>query len=97
MKEAGLFSINWNDVIKGLVMAVLTPVVFIVQQTLEKGTLVFNWQSIGMAAVAGGVGYIIKNFFTPAAPVKEVTKTEDGTITKTVVSTDQVNVVVDKK
>lgn len=70
MKQAGLFSINWNDVIKGLIMAVLTPVVFIVQQTLENGTLVFNWQSIGMAAVAGGVGYIIKNFFTSATPVK---------------------------
>lgn len=74
MKDSGLFSINWNDVTKGLIMSILTPVVFIIQQTLEKGEFVFNWQYIGMTAVAGGVGYIIKNFLTPAKPVDEVTK-----------------------
>jgi hypothetical protein len=65
MKQSPLFTINWHDVLKGLIMAVLTPAVFIIQQTLQNGTLTFNWKSIGMAAVAGGVGYIIKNFLTP--------------------------------
>lgn len=73
-------------------MAVATPVLFLVQQTVENGKLVFNWQQIGMAAIAGGVAYIIKNFFTAADPVKEVTKSDDGTITKTVIKTDSVDV-----
>jgi hypothetical protein len=92
MKQSSLFTLNWNDLVKGLIMAVTTPVVFLIQQTIENGKLVFNWQQIGMAAVAGGLAYLAKNFLTPAQPVKEVTKTDDGTVTKTVVKTDSVDV-----
>lgn len=53
-------------------MAVLTPAVFIIQQSVELGSLVFNWHEIGMAAIAGGIGYLIKNWFT--APSQEVKK-----------------------
>lgn len=65
MENSGFMSLNWNDFGKGLLMAVLTPVLFLVQQSVDAGTLVFNWKALGIAAVAGGVGYLIKNFFTP--------------------------------
>lgn len=59
--------LNFNDILKGLLMAVLTPVVVIVQQSLEAGVFVFDWKSIGIAALSGGVAYLVKNFFTPAS------------------------------
>ena len=68
MNQSNLFSLNWSDIAKGLLMAVLTPVVVLAQQSLAAGDLVFNWKSLGIAAIAGGIAYLIKNFLTPAAP-----------------------------
>ena len=65
MKDSNFLSLNWRDFGKGLVMAVLTPVVVVIQQSLEAGILTFNWKTIGLGAIAGGVAYLVKNFFTP--------------------------------
>lgn len=94
MKQSPLFSININDVLKGLLMAVGTPAVFLIQQTIQSGSLTFNWKSIGMAAIAGGSAYIVKNFFTPSVPTQTVTTTPAGTVTETAIKTDQVEVVI---
>lgn len=64
MKTSNLYSIDYRDILKAFLMAVLTPVLFIVEQTINSGQLTFNWKQIGMAAVGGGMAYIIKNFFT---------------------------------
>lgn len=71
MVQSKLFSLNWNDVLKGLLMAVITPAIFLIQQAIQNGGFVFDWQKIGMAAVAGGIAYIIKNFFTPPAATSD--------------------------
>ena len=71
MNQSNFLSLNWNDFGKGLLMAVLTPVLVVVQQSVDAGSLVFNWKSLAIAAVAGGVAYLIKNLFTPAPAVKE--------------------------
>ena len=64
MNQSNLFSLNTRDLLNGLVMAVLTPVVFLIEQTVKLGTLTFDWQAIGVAAVAGAASYLVKNFFT---------------------------------
>lgn len=64
------FNLKLRDWLKGLLMAVLTPAILIVQQSLEAGVWVFNWQTIGMAAVAGGMAYIVKNFLEPSKVVE---------------------------
>jgi len=64
MKTSSFLSLNWRDLVKGLLMAILTPVVVIVQQSIEAGVFTFDWKSIGLAAVGGGIAYLIKNFFT---------------------------------
>ena len=69
MNESKLFSVNTKDILKGLLMAILTPAVFILQQSLEAGSLKIDWHTVLLASVAGGVGYLVKNFFTP--PTKE--------------------------
>lgn len=66
MKTSNFLSLNWQDVGKGLIIAILTPVLVLVQNSVDAGTLVFNWKALAMAAVGGGVAYFIKNFFTPA-------------------------------
>jgi len=57
-------SLNWQDFGKGLLMAVLTPVVVIIQQSIELGSWTFNWKIISLSALSGGLAYLIKNFFT---------------------------------
>jgi len=64
MNQSNFLRLNWNDFGKGLIMAVLTPVVLIIQESVSAGTLTFNWSAIGISAVAGGVAYLIKNLFT---------------------------------
>lgn len=76
MKTSKLFDLGLRDFINGLIMAILVPCVAIVQQSLDAGVLVFNWRVIGMAAISGAVGYLIKNFFTGN------TKKEDDDSTK---------------
>jgi len=60
------FTLNSRDVIKGLIIAVILPVLTIIQTSVDSGTLTFNWKAIAIAAVSGFVAYIIKNFLSPA-------------------------------
>ena len=46
-------------------MAILTPAVVIIQQSLELGILTFEWKSIVTASIGGGLAYLLKNFLTP--------------------------------
>ena len=67
------FKLNTRDFLRGLLVAVLTPVFVIVQQSIQLGSLSFNWKAIGMAAVGGFLAYLTKNFFTDS--VKSAEKT----------------------
>ena len=56
-------SLNFKDVLNGLIMAVLTPTVVIIQQSLSSGNLTFDWTAIGVAALSGAMAYLVKKFF----------------------------------
>ena len=64
MKDSNFLSLNWKDILRGLLMAVLTPAAWIIQQSIDAGTLTLNWKQIGMASVAGGLSYLVKNFLS---------------------------------
>lgn len=66
---SGLFQLNVSDFVKGLLMAVLVPVFAIIGDSITKGTLTFDWKLIGLSALGGLIGYLTKNFLTPAATV----------------------------
>lgn len=57
-----------HDYIKGFIVAVLTTVLFTIQDIADlmtkDGSVEFEWKKILMASISGGVGYLIKNFFT---------------------------------
>lgn len=63
------FTIKINDIVKGLIVAVITPVFTIILTSLNAGELTFNWKIIGATALASGLSYILKNFLTPAQVV----------------------------
>jgi len=64
MGQSTLFTLNTSDFIKGLLMAVLSTVITIVYQTVEAGSLVFDWTAIGTMALTSALAYIMKNLFT---------------------------------
>jgi len=64
MKESTFLSLGMKDILKGLLLAVLTPVIYTIQTSIEAGVLTFDWHAIGLASLAGGLAYLVKNFFT---------------------------------
>jgi len=80
MKTSNFLSLNLLDLAKGLLMAVLTPVVVVVQQSLELGVLTFDWKTILLSAVGGGLAYLVKNFLTPTAKTVVATEEENALI-----------------
>ena len=72
MKKSNLFALNLRDILKGLLMAILTPAVVIIQQSLELGILTFEWKSIVTASIGGGLAYLLKNFLTPQKEVNKI-------------------------
>ena len=57
-------NLNSTDFIKGLLMAVLSSVITVVYQTVETGSLTFDWKAIGTMAITSALAYIMKNLFT---------------------------------
>lgn len=63
------FSINFQDIGKGLIVAIGTPILLIIQQSIAANSLTFNWKEIVMAGIGGLTTYLLKNFFTPAQTI----------------------------
>jgi len=62
--QSTFLTLNNNDFLKGLIMAVLSTVITIVYQTVEAGSLMFDWKAIGTMALTSALAYIMKNLFT---------------------------------
>jgi hypothetical protein len=69
MKTSDLYSIDLKDLGKGLIVAAGGAAVVAIQNALQAGSLSFNWKAIGLTALAAGISYLAKNFFTPAQTV----------------------------
>jgi len=69
MQTSSLFSLDFKDLGKGLLVAVGGAVIAAVQSSLQDGRLTFNLKNIGGVALAAGLSYLAKNFFTPAKTV----------------------------
>lgn len=62
---SGLFSLNWRDLLQAFLVAALTPVVFMIYDTVKTGSFSFDWTAILAEAAGGGLLWIIKSFLTP--------------------------------
>ena len=63
------FTLNMRDVLRGLLVAVLSPVFTILLTSLDKGELTFNWKVIGAVALSAALSYFLKNFLSPGTVV----------------------------
>lgn len=63
------YTINYRDVLKGLLVSGVTGALTVAEQALTTTPVVFSWKSIGLAALAAGVAYLLKNLFTPSQTV----------------------------
>lgn len=63
--------LNWHDILQGGIVAAVTPVLLLIEQSVDKGEWVFNPKALGMAAIGGFVAYLLKNVFrSPAVVIK---------------------------
>ncbi|MBA3663955.1 MAG: hypothetical protein H0W61_07075 [Bacteroidetes bacterium] len=63
------FSLNKKDLLKAILMAILTPVLVLIQNSLDAGHFDFHWKPLTMAAIGGLVAYLLKNYFAPTRTV----------------------------
>jgi len=63
------FTVNWRDILKGLLMAVIGAALSPVLESLEVGNWVIDWKHVAAGAITAGVAYLMKNFFTPSKTV----------------------------
>jgi len=58
-------TLNWRDILKGLLVAVITPVFTIIISSLNAGQFTLDWKAIGFTALAAALAYLSKNLFSP--------------------------------
>jgi len=64
--KGGLFSIQWQDALKGFITAAITAALGIVYNIIGEGRMPVGseWKSIGITALGAGLAYLVKNFFS---------------------------------
>ncbi len=58
-----IFTLNWRDFAKGLVMAVLAAVLFFLEDAIKSGSAI-DWNLVLRVAYSTGLTYLLKNYFT---------------------------------
>lgn len=74
MKTSGLYSVNMHDAMKGFIVAIGSAIISALQNTVSTGSLDLNWRQIGLTALAAGLSYLAKNFFTEAKMISHEIK-----------------------
>lgn len=64
MQQTNFLQLGSRDVLRGLLIAVLTPIFYVIQTSLDSGVLTFEWKGIAIAGISGGLAYLLKNVFT---------------------------------
>lgn len=60
------YTLNWRDMLRGLLIAVVTASLTGVYEAITQcGISCIDWKQTGGIALAAGLAYLIKNFFTP--------------------------------
>lgn len=75
MKASKLFSLNVWDFLKGLIIAVLSPIIVFAQGYFAEGTLDIELSALFAVGLSGFLAYLIKNFFSDAPALPKVSAT----------------------
>lgn len=71
MKQSNFLSLGWRDFLRGLVIAVLTPAVTIITDSLDRGEFNLNWRLIVLSSLGGFLAYLLKNLVTKPDSIKD--------------------------
>jgi membrane protein implicated in regulation of membrane protease activity len=72
MKQSKIFTLNIYDFLKGLIIAILSPIIVFAQGYFANGTLDIEWQALMAVGLSGLLAYLIKNFFSDAPALPQV-------------------------
>lgn len=62
------WKLNVRDFARSLTVAILAGITTVAGESMSRGTFVLDWTTVWHTAAASAVAYLLKNFFTPAAP-----------------------------
>lgn len=62
MKQSDFLKLNWRDFLMGWIMAIGTPIIYVVQELIPS----WDIDEIYKVAISASLTYLIKNFFTSA-------------------------------
>lgn len=63
-KFSEFLKLNIGDFIRGLIVAVFAAILVPISQTIESGSLTFDWAAMGKMALAAAIAYLGKNLLT---------------------------------
>lgn len=63
---SNLWTVKLSDIQRAFIVAVLAGPLGILYDWATMENFQLNWRSVAKGAVAGGIGYLMKNFFTGA-------------------------------
>lgn len=71
------WSVNWRDVGKGALVAVITAVLTVVLEAIQEGGLnAINWPTVGTVAISTLAAYLLKQFTDPTKTVRTYKKVD---------------------
>ena len=80
MKVSKFFTLNSQDFIKGLIMAIGGAVFAIIAPSINSGNLVIDWTLIWHTALSTALIYLGKNLFTPTPKTVEIDPSKTSVI-----------------
>lgn len=76
MKQSDFLKLNWRDFLMGWIMAIGTPIIYVVQELIPS----WDIDPIYKVAISASLTYLIKNFFTSAEKPKISAEAQDEPI-----------------
>ena len=80
MKVSKFLSLNVQDFLKGLVVAIGGAVVAVVAPSIQSGIWTFDWATIWHTAAASALAYLAKNFLTPTPKTVQIDPSKTSVI-----------------
>lgn len=65
--KSEFLNLNWKDLVKGFIVAMIGALLTTVVALLEAGTIEFTWafwQPVVYTSVGAGIAYLLKNWLT---------------------------------
>jgi hypothetical protein len=83
MKTSELLKLDYRDLLKGLVVAVISAVLTAAKTSWDAGSLTFNWDAIETVAASAAASYLIKNLLTDSKVVVKADSPAAGLVLNT--------------